>query len=322
MLFAVLSALAVGASIASPQTVMTDVRAGKVTAGRKLVSPVRVAAFNTHSNEQSYPSGPQIDYILSHTQPSYEFDLVGVIENMNRERVWDSVAGFTTYTFESNRPSEQLLYRTTKFGSPTNGIKFQEAGWGAYYVSHVDLEEIGGGCVRVFVAHFPIEMTVIDGPADATSYAMGRYVVEQLHDECSNILAGDLNTILLSTFEKNLKRLDDLLASSLESFLEPTTVSNVLYVMCSNDMGFEGSEEYRDRSLSDHPIAVTICTPDAPVGVPQPDTDAPTAARTPSPRGRRSPTDAPQTPMTDAPRSRRSPSSRNGAVPRSRRPRG
>ena len=282
-----------------PQTPTTDVPAGIPTAGRKLVSPVRVAAFNTVDDEQSYPSGPQIDYILSHTQPSYEFDLVGVIENMNRERVWDSVAGFTTYTFESNRPSEQLLYRTTKFGSPTNGIKFQEAGWGAYYVSHVDLEEIGGGCVRVFVAHFPIEMTVIDGPADATSYAMGRYVVEQLHDECSNILAGDLNTILLSTFEKNLKRLDDLLASSLESFLEPTTVSNVLYVMCSNDMGFEGSEEYRDRSLSDHPIAVTICTPDAPVGVPLPDTDAPD---TTTPR-----TDAPDTivpttaPATDAP---------------------
>ena len=270
----------------APQTPTTDVPAGMPTAGRKLVSPVRVAAFNTVDDEQKFPSGPQIDYILSHTQPSYEFDLVGVIENMNRESVWDSVAGFTTYTFESSRPSEQLLYRTTKFDSPTNGIKFQEAGWGAYYVSHVDLEEIGGGCVRVFVAHFPIEKTAIDGPDDLTSYAMGRYVVEQLHNECSNILTGDLNTILLSTREKNLKRLDDLLASSLESFLEPTTVSNVLYVMCSNDMGFEGSEEYRDSALSDHPIAVTICTPpattDVPLATAMP-TDVPTGVPTAMP---------------------------------------
>eukprot|EP01059_Diplonema_ambulator_P018028 TRINITY_DN3019_c0_g1_i4.p1 TRINITY_DN3019_c0_g1~~TRINITY_DN3019_c0_g1_i4.p1 ORF type:complete len:185 (+),score=57.24 TRINITY_DN3019_c0_g1_i4:1255-1809(+) len=184
---------------------------------------------------------------------------------MGMVNAWYNVNGFSIVDFKSTgsrRQPEQVLYRTSKFQNPSNIVQYQKSSWRSYYVSHVDLEEKkGGGCVRVFAVHLPIETTSLDGPSDQIAYEMGDYVASAKSTSCSNIVTGDFNVIRYGSFERNYKRLDAFLNAGFASFIPQQSVSDTIYVLA--DMSFVSgkSTEMNVPALSDHKVAVAVCSP-------------------------------------------------------------
>eukprot|EP01059_Diplonema_ambulator_P018030 TRINITY_DN3019_c0_g2_i1.p1 TRINITY_DN3019_c0_g2~~TRINITY_DN3019_c0_g2_i1.p1 ORF type:complete len:258 (+),score=78.81 TRINITY_DN3019_c0_g2_i1:503-1276(+) len=234
--------------------------------GAPLAGDVNVCAFNTVDDEAKYPSRLQIDWIENHTVPNFAFDIVGVIENMGMVNAWYNVNGFSIVDFKSTgtrRQPEQVLYRTSKFQNPSNIVQYREEWWGPYYVSHVDLEETaGGGCVRVFAVHLPIETEMRDGPSDKIAYEMGDYVAANKAPSCSNIVTGDFNTLRFGDWERNYERLTPFLNAGFRSFQPYQEVADVLYILADIDFASGTSATISQPQLSDHRIAVTVCAPE------------------------------------------------------------